>query len=138
MNTYVNKITLLSTGLILTGVLTACNSTVKPDCWKATHNTINKDCNSGGSGVSVKSPGIKDKIGKKDVPSKDTPSVDNPPNDTTPEAPNDTPSEDTTPEDPAPEDTTQDDTDQENTPLQSNSHDVEGFDSSSGLYGPGT
>ena len=129
MNTYVNKITLLSTGLILTGVLTACNSTVKPDCWKATHNTINKDCNSGGSGVSVKSPSIKDKIGKKDTPTKDT----------TPEVPNDTPSEDTTPEDPAPEDTTQDDTDQEDdTPLQSNSHDVKGFDPFGGLYGPGT
>jgi hypothetical protein len=130
-----NKITLLSTGLILTGVLTACNSTVKPDCWKATHNTINKDCNSGGSGVSVKSPSIKDKIGKKDTPTKDipsvdTPSVDNPPNNTTPEAPS---------EDPAPEDTTQDNTDQQDdTPLQSDSNDVEGFDPSSGLYGPGT
>lgn len=125
-----NKIVLLGTGLILTSVLTACNSTVKPDCWKATHNTINKDCNSGGSGVSVKSPGIKDKIGKKDTPIKDIPSVDNPPNDTTPEAP----SEDTTPED-----TTQDDTDQQDdTPLQSDSNDVEGFDPSSGLYGPGT
>lgn len=119
-----NKITLLGTGLILLSVLTACNSTVKPDCWKATHNTINKDCNSGGGGVSVKSPSIKDKTGKKDVPSKDTPSVDNPPNDTTPEAPS---------EDPAPEDTTQQDN-----PLQSNSHDIKGFDPSSGLYGPGT
>ena len=118
------RITLLGTGLILLSVLTACNSTVKPDCWKATHNTINKDCNSGGSGVSVKNPGIKGKVGKKDVPSKDTPSVDNPPNDTTPEAPS---------EDPAPEDTTQQDN-----PLQSNSHDIKGFDPSSGLYGPGT
>ena len=124
MNTYVNKIVLLSTGLILLSVLTACNSMVKPDCWKATHNTINKDCNSGGGGVSVKGPSVKDKIGKKDTPTKDTPSVDNPPNDTTPEAPS---------EDTAPEDTTQEDT-----PLQSNSHDVKGFDPSSGLYGPGT
>jgi hypothetical protein len=119
-----NKIVLLGTGLILLSVLTACNSTVKPDCWKATHNTINKDCNSGGSGVSVKSPSIKDKIGKKDAPSKDIPSVDTPSKDTTPEAPS---------EDPAPEDTTKDDT-----PPQSNSHDVEGFDPFSGLYGPGT
>lgn len=129
MNTYVNKITLLGTGLILLSVLTACNSTVKPDCWKATHNTINKDCNSGGGGVSVKSPSIKDKIGKKDTPIKDIPSVDNPTNDTTPEVPS---------EDPAPNDTTQDDTNQDDTPLQSNSHDVKGFDPFGGLYGPGT
>lgn len=131
-----NKITLLGTGLILLSVLAACNSTVKPDCWKATHNTINKDCNSGGGGVSVKSPSIKDKIGKKDVPSKDAPSKDTPSVDT---SPNDTTPEDNSSNDTAPEDTTQDDTDQQqDTPLQSNSHDVKGFDPFGGLYGPGT
>lgn len=109
------RITLLSTGLILTGILTACNSTVKPDCWKATHNTIGKDCNSGSGGVSMKSPGIKGKLNKKG---------------TTPED---------IPEDTTPDDTEQQDDDSESPPNQSNSNDIPGYDPfTDGLYGPGT
>lgn len=143
-----NKIVLLSTGLILTGVLTACNSTVKPDCWKATHNTVGKDCNSG-SGFTMNSPrtGNKKKtnvstdVSTPDVPSPDT---DEGTHNNNPQAPEDNTNDSTTPSDNTndnnednnpspPEDNTN-----PNPPNQSNSNDIEGYDPFGGLYGPGT
>lgn len=136
------NIILLTTALLLTGTLTACNSNTKPECWKAKHNTVGKDCNSGNGGLSMNSPSIKSKPRK----TKDT---------TTPPAPEapDTPAPDTNhggtnQNDPAQDNSPTNDTDSEpnvpaqdqnvSPPNQSNSNDIEGYDPFGGLYGPGT
>lgn len=133
------RIILLSTSLILLSVLTACNSTVKPECWKATHNTVGKDCNSGGG--SVKNPGIKGKLNKKGTtPETPSPDTDEGNHNNNPQAPEDNTNDSNTPPDntndnnnpPSNEDNNS------NPPNQSNSNDIEGYDPFGGLYGPGT
>jgi len=135
---------MLPTSILLTATLAACTGTQKPDCWRATHTKTNKDCNSGGAGLH--SPGAKIKSVKRDKkatpPSEEIPDLNN----TTPDTP-DAPEPETpdVPEQEDPpannEDPGQDIPDQDNTednPGQSNSNDIEGFDPSTGLYGPGT
>ena len=136
------NILLLTTALLLTGTLTACNSNTKPECWKAKHNTVGKECYSGNGGFSMNSPSIKSKPRK----TKDTTTAP------APEAP-DTPAPDTNhggtnQNDPAQDNSPTNDTDSEpnvpaqetevNPPNQSNSNDIEGYDPFGGLYGPGT
>jgi hypothetical protein len=126
------NILILTTALLLTGTLTACNSNTKPECWKAKHNAVGKDCNSSGNGgFSMNSPSRKGTDGKKrsvDAPktndggtNQNVPAKDNSPT-------NDTASEPNVP-------------DQETDvrpPPQSNSNDIKGYDPFGGLYGPGT
>jgi hypothetical protein len=117
---------MLTTAIFLTATLAACTGTQKPDCWRATHTKTNKDCNSGGAGLH--SPGTKIKSVKRDK--KATPPSQNIP---------DVPEREDTPVNDG--DTGSDIPDQDNNegdPGQSNSNDIEGFDPSTGLYGPGT
>jgi hypothetical protein len=117
---------MLTTAIFLTATLAACTGTQKPDCWRATHTKTNKDCNSGGAGLH--SPGTKIKSVKRDKKA-------TPPSQNIPDVPEreDPPSNDG--------DTGSNIPDQENNednPDQIDSNDVEGFDPSTGLYGPGT
>jgi len=117
---------MLTTAILLTATLAACTGTQKPDCWRATHTKTNKDCNSGGAGLH--SPGTKIKSVKRDKKA-------TPPSQNIPDVPEreDQPANDG--------DTGSNIPDQENVednPDQSDSNDVEGFDPSTGLYGPGT
>jgi hypothetical protein len=127
---------MLTTSILLTATLAACTGTQKPDCWRATHTKTNKDCNSGGAGLH--SPGTNIKSVKRDKkatpPSEEIPDLNN----TTPDTP-DVPEQEDPPannEDPGQDIPDQDDN--EDNPGQSNSNDIEGFDPSTGLYGPGT
>jgi len=117
---------MLTTSILLVSTLAACTGTQKPDCWRATHTKTNKDCNSGGAGLH--SPGTKIKSVKRDKKA-------TPPSQNIPDVPEreDPPANDG--------DTGSNIPDQENNednPDQSDSNDVEGFDPSTGLYGPGT
>jgi len=117
---------MLTTSILLVSTLAACTGTQKSDCWRATHTKTNKDCDSGGAGLH--SPGTKIKSVKRDK--KATPPSQNIP---------DVPEREDTPVDDG--DTGSNIPDQENNednPGQSNSNDIEGFDPSTGLYGPGT
>lgn len=128
------NILLLTTALLLTGTLTACNSNSKPECWKAKHNTVGKDCNSGNGGFSKVSPSRKGKSDKKDA----SPSVDAPKTDEGGTNQND-PAQDNSPTNDTDSDPNVPDQDQDvSPPNQSNSNDIEGYDPFGGLYGPGT
>jgi hypothetical protein len=151
------KIILLSASLL---VLAACTGADRPACWKANTKSANICNSSNGGGFSISKPDIKGKIGKRDknndvttpatpdqetdtpaapdTGNEDTPTPDT--NDNTNENDNPSPSEDNN----TPPDTTdntsppEEDTNPVSPPTQSNSNDIEGFDPSGGLYGPGT
>jgi len=125
-----------STSILLTATLAACTGTQKSDCWRATHTKTNKDCNSGGAGLH--SPGTKIKSVKRDKkpapPSQNIPDLD----DTTPDTPDVPEREDPPVDDDNTGSNIPDQENNEDNPDQSDSNDVEGFDPSTGLYGPGT
>ena len=141
------NILLLTTALLLTGALTACNNNTKPECWKAKHNTVGKECNSGNGGFSKVNPSRKSTAVKRSD-TKDTTATP------APEAPDaelpaSRPNEGgTNQNDPAQDNSPTNDTDSEpnvpdqetdvSPPNQSNSNDIEGYDPFGGLYGPGT
>lgn len=128
------NIILLTTALLLTGTLTACNSNTKPECWKAKHNTVGKDCNSGNGGLSMNSPVRKGKSDKKDSsPSVDAPKTDEGGTNQNDPAQDNSPTNDTDSEPNVPDQETD-----VSPPNQSNSNDIEGYDPFGGLYGPGT
>ena len=124
-------IVMLSAAILLTGTLAACTGTSKTECWRPNNTKASKDCDSGGSGVSIRNSSTKDKTSKRTKakeeiaspnPDQNIPDQDNPPvNDgdagqNIPDQDNDEPATN-----------------------QSNSNDVSGFDPlTDGLYGPGT
>ena len=154
-------IIMLSAAILLTGTLAACTGTSKTECWRPNNTKASKDCNSGGSGVSISNPGIKGKLSKrsntKDTvasPNPDTPqnpdtnhggtNQNNPDQENLPtnnnNTPPDIPDQDNSPVNDG--DAGQNIPDQDNdegNPNQSNSNDIPGYDPlTDGLYGPGT
>ena len=124
-------IIMLSAAIFLTGTLAACTGTQKPDCWRPNNTKASKDCDSGGSGVSIHSPATKDKTSKRTKAKEEIAS---------PNPDQNIPDQDNSPVNDG--DAGQNIPDQDNDegdPNQSNSNDIPGYDPlTDGLYGPGT